>query len=102
MTQEQRLERIDERTRFQRVPNTSVSAEPVGEDKGELQWIRINFRDEHGMQHPLESMETPLQYADIVRWFAEQETPFSVQTFQARFPATPLDELKRVLKVVAC
>ena len=101
LTQEQRLALIDERTRFQRVPNTSVSAEPPGEDQDELQWMRINFRDEHGMQHTLASVETPRQYADIIGWFAEQETPFSVQALQARYPATPLDELKRLLQVCA-
>lgn len=101
LTEEQRLEFIDERTRFQRVPNTNVFAEPAGEDQDELQWMRINFRDEHGMQHTLASVETPRQYADIIGWLAEQETPFSVETLQARFPATPFAELKRLLQVCA-
>jgi hypothetical protein len=99
LTEEQRLELIDERTRFQRVPNTSVSAEPAHGDKDELQWMRINFTDEHGMQHTLASVEAPRQYTDIVAWLVEQDTPFSVQTLQARFPATPFAELKRLLQV---
>ena len=101
LTEEQRLEGIDERTRFQRVPNTSVSAERAGDDQEALQWMRIHFRDENGMQHTLASVETPRQYADIIGWFAEQERPFSVQTLQARFPATPFDELKHLLQVCA-
>jgi ribosomal protein L16 Arg81 hydroxylase len=99
LTQEQRFELIDERTRFQRVPNTSVSAEPEGENQDALQWIRINFKDEHGLQHTLASVETPRQYADIIGWLAEQETPFSVQALQSRFPATPFAEVKRLLQV---
>ncbi len=101
LSEEQRLELIDERTRFQRVPNTSTFVEPERDEKEELQWVRINFKDEHGVQHTLASVEVPRQYADIVDWLVEQDTPFSVQAMQARFQAIPFAELKQLLQVCA-
>ena len=101
LTEEQRLELIDEQSRFQRVPNTSVCAEPTPAEQEELQWMRINFRDEHGVEHTLASVEIPRQYAEIVAWLAEQTTPFDVQALQARFPKAPFAELKHLLQVCA-
>ena len=97
---EQRLELIEPRTRFQRVPNTSAAAEqsPPPDDNG-LEWVRISFKDEHDVQQTLASVEVPQQYDDVLAWLSQRCAPFSAQVLADQFPSIPFDELKRLLQV---
>lgn len=100
VNEERRLELIEPRTRFQRVPNTGASTEP-GRPSGDdgLAWIRISFKDEHDVQQTLASVEVPEQYSEVVAWLAQQQAPFSAQVLAEQFPAIAFDELKRLLQV---
>ncbi len=100
VSEEQRLELIEPRTRFQRVPNTSAAAEqsPPPDDNG-LEWVRISFKDEHDVQQTLASVEVPQQYNDVLAWLSQRCAPFSAQVLAEQFPSIPFDELKRLLQV---
>jgi ribosomal protein L16 Arg81 hydroxylase len=99
INQEHRLELIEPRTRFQRVPNTSAVAEQnrSPEEDG-LEWLRIRFKDEHDVQQPLASVEVPRQYNEVLVWLMQQHAPFSAQTLAEQFPSIPFDELKHLLQ----
>lgn len=100
VSEERRLELIEPRTRFQRVPNTSAATEQnrPPEDNG-LEWVRISFKDEHEVQQTLASVEVPRQYDEVITWLARQNAPFSAQTLAEQFSSIPFDELKHLLQV---
>jgi ribosomal protein L16 Arg81 hydroxylase len=100
VNEEHRLELIEPRTRFQRVPNTSAAAEQnQSADNNGLAWVRITFKDEHDVQQTLASVEVPRQYDEVLAWLNQQHAPFSAQALTEQFPPIPFDELKHLLQV---
>jgi hypothetical protein len=95
----QRLTLIDQDSRFQRVPGTGVDYdEPKGPRGGELQWVRITIKDEHGTVRTRSSIEIPPPCLDMMDWLGKQSVPFAARALQSKFPAVPPDEQLRLLE----
>ncbi len=102
ISEEKRLALIDQHTRFQRVPRTSVIVEQgSGSENPEMQWVRIVFDNDRDVQETFATVEVPRRYMATLEWISRHKLPFSVQALSAKFPAIPFEELKKVLEVCA-
>jgi hypothetical protein len=95
MTDEQRLASIDGESRFQRIPNATVSAGPPAADSVE---VGIVHRQEDGSEERLATLTVPPLGLEVLNWIATQDAPFRVDALAERFPKIPFEGLGRLLE----
>ena len=98
MTEEQRLASIDGESRFQRIPNATISAGTRSGDEVAVEIVRCH---EDGSEERLVTMTVPGLGLDVLNWIVAQDAPFRVDALAARFPDVPFDGLGRLLESCA-
>ena len=98
MTEEQRLASIDGESRFQRIPNATISVGTLSADPVE---VGIDWRHDDGSKERRATMTVPTMGLDLLNWIATQDTPFRTDALAARFPGIPFRVLTRLLETFA-
>ena len=96
----QRLERIDRSSRFQRIPDVTITTEPP---PGEMSQpgLRIVRRLEDGHEETLANLKIPQQALAVLNWLVAQDAAFGADELATAFPDIPFDGLKKLLKSCA-
>ena len=98
MSDEQRLASIDGDSRFQRIPNATISVGTLPADPVE---VGIDWRHEDGSEERQATMTVPPLGLDVLNWIATQDAPFRTDALAARFPGIPFGGLTRLLETCA-
>ena len=98
MSEEQRLASIDGNSRFQRIPNATISA---AKRPGEPVEVGIVWRHEDGSEEERATITVPRLGLDLLNWIVTQDAPFDVEGLAARFPEIPFDGLTQLLDACA-
>ena len=98
MPEERRLESIDGSSRFQRVPNATISPRNLPGDEVE---VGIVWSYEDGSQQERATVTVPRSGLGLLNWIATQDAPFDVDGLAARFPDIPIEGLRQLLGACA-
>ncbi len=98
MPEEQRLASIDGKSRFQRIPNATISPAKLPGDPVE---VGIVWSHEDGSEEERASLTVPRSGLDLLNWIVTQDAPFDAEGLAARFPDIPFDGLRQLLGACA-
>jgi ribosomal protein L16 Arg81 hydroxylase len=91
-----RLDRINEKTRFQRIPDAVLGVEPNKSSQGlSVTSIRLGHPDSNTRLSA--HLEIPAEVLAVFRWIDGQLKPFTCADLQTAFPKLPTEELKKIL-----
>ena len=98
MPEKQRLASIDGKSRFQRIPNATISARKLPGDEVE---VGIVWSHEDGSEQERATLTVPRSGLGVLNWIATQDAPFDADGLAARFPGIPVDGLRQMLGACA-
>jgi hypothetical protein len=96
LPEDRRLEKIDRASRFQRIPDVTVTTAPLP-GEGSAPGVRIVRRPEDGSEETLATLKIPREALDILAWLSEREAAFGADELAAAFPDIPFEGLKKLL-----
>jgi hypothetical protein len=96
LPEDRRLEKIDRASRFQRIPDVTVTTAPAP-GEGTAPGVRIVRRPEDGSEETLATLKIPREALDILAWLSEREAAFGADELAAAFPDIPFEGLKKLL-----
>jgi len=100
LPEDRRLARIDRTSRFQRIPDVTITtAPPPGE--ATQPGIRIVRRPEDGSEETLANLKVPQQAMAVLNWLIERDAAFGAEELAAAFPDIPFDGLQKLLQSCA-
>ena len=102
MPEDQRLQHIDNSSRFVSLPNAEVQLDEVsaGNGGGLLQ-MRIVISDDEAGDRVAASMELQPQAVAVFQWLGSRRAPFSPDDVQQQFPGFPAEQLLDMLHAAA-
>ncbi len=100
LPEDRRLERIGLNSRFQRIPDVTITTAPVPGEAPQP-GIRIVRRREDATEETLATLKIPHQALGVLGWLVEREAAFGADELAAAFPDIPFDGLKKLLKSCA-
>ena len=100
LPEDRRLERIGLNSRFQRIPDVTITTAPLPGEAPQP-GIRIVRRREDATEETLATLKIPHQALGVLGWLVEREAAFGADELAAAFPDIPFDGLKKLLKSCA-
>jgi hypothetical protein len=100
LPEDRRLERIGLNSRFQRIPDVTITTAPLPGEAPQP-GVRIVRRREDATEETLATLKIPHQALGVLGWLVEREAAFGAAELAAAFPAIPFDGLKNLLKSCA-
>jgi len=102
MPEDQRLQHIDNSSRFVSLPNAEVQLDEVsaGNGGGLLQ-MRIVISDDEAGDRVAASMELQPQAVAVFQWLGSRRAPFGPDDVQQQFPGFPAEQLLAMLHAAA-
>jgi ribosomal protein L16 Arg81 hydroxylase len=91
-----RLDQIDEKTRFQRIPDAVLEARADKSPQG-LSVVSIRLGHSESSARTSARLEIRADILAVVRWIEQQYKPFIASDVQAAFPKLAFQELKKIL-----
>ena len=91
-----RLDQINEKSKFQRIPDAALEVEPDNSPRG-LPMASIRLGHSESTEKISARLEVPPEVLAVFRWIAEQRQPFTSADVQKAFPQAPFAELKKIL-----
>ncbi len=91
-----RLDQINAKTRFQRIPDAVLEVETDKSPQG-LPVAIIRLGHSESTSRVSARLEVPPEALAVFRWIAEQRQPFTGAEVQQAFPQAPFAELKKIL-----
>lgn len=98
MPEEQRLASIDRKSRFQRIPNATISTAQLTGDRVR---IGVVWSHEDGSEEERATLTVQRSGSDVIDWIATQDAPFDAEGLAARFPDIPFENLRQLLGTCA-
>ena len=102
MPEDQRLQHIDNSSRFVSLPNAEVQLDEAsaGNGGGLLQ-MRIVISDDEAGDRVAASMELQPQAVAVFQWLGSRRAPFGPDDVQQQFPGFPAEQLLAMLHAAA-
>ncbi len=91
-----RLDQINEKTRFQRIPDAVLEVETNKSPQG-LSVVSIQLGHTESSTRISARLEIPPEVLAVFLWIAERRQPFTGADVQKAFPQAPFAELKKIL-----
>jgi hypothetical protein len=91
-----RLDQINEKTRFQRIPDAVLEMEPNKSPQG-FNVANIRLGHSESSTRISAHLEIPAGVLAVFRWIEGQTKPFTGADAQTAFPALAFEELKKIL-----
>jgi ribosomal protein L16 Arg81 hydroxylase len=91
-----RLDQINEKTRFQRIPDAILEVDANKSPQG-LPVVNIRLGHSESSTRISACLEIPAEILAVFRWVEQQRKPFTGSEMQTAFPKLAFEELKKIL-----